>query len=188
MSKELPSPELLRKLLRYDPETGKLFWRERTPDMFSDSYRGQKGNCNNWNSIFAGKEAFTAVHNKAYFHGSILHKAYLAHRVIWAMEYQEWPKTNIDHINGDGKDNRIVNLRLATQAENTKNSCRPRHNTSGISGVGWHSQTQKWRAFIQVSGKFIHLGLFQELKDAAFARKLAEKKYGFHSNHGRQAK
>ena len=57
-TKPLPSQEVLRQLLRYEPETGKLFWRERTPDMFSADGRDPEWKARNWNSKLAGREAF----------------------------------------------------------------------------------------------------------------------------------
>jgi hypothetical protein len=53
----LPDQETLLKLLRYEPETGKLFWRPRTPDMFPEGEKSAKHNCNVWNSNNAGKPA-----------------------------------------------------------------------------------------------------------------------------------
>jgi hypothetical protein len=58
-------------------------------------------------------------------------------------------------------------------------------NTSGITGVTWHSQRGKWLAQIWVNGKKVHLGVFLSIDDAARARKDAEIKYSFHENHGK---
>lgn len=52
------SPETLRKLLRYEPDTGKLFWRKRTPDMFSGGYRSPEGNCSAWNARLAAERRY----------------------------------------------------------------------------------------------------------------------------------
>jgi hypothetical protein len=59
------------------------------------------------------------------------------------------------------------------------------NNRSGVSGVCWAEGTQKWQAQIKVDGRMIYLGQFDELADAATARRTAEQKYGFHENHGR---
>lgn len=181
------SPETLRKLLRYEPDTGKLFWRKRTPDMFSGGYRSPEGNCSAWNARFAGKEAFAFDRGNGYLSGGIFGVLYAAHRVIWAMHHGKWPDDQIDHINGDRTDNRISNIRSVSQAENGKNMKRPSTNTSGVIGVTWDKQTEKWRSGIRVDGKKKCLGRFQCKTAASIARLAAERRYGFHENHGRIA-
>ena len=75
----------------------------------------------------------------------------------------------VDHINGDGLDNRRANLRVATHAENQHNQ-KPRTGTSSAyKGVSWHKQAQKWRAYIEVDRKYIYLGLFDDEVEAALA-------------------
>jgi len=79
MTKPIPTPEMLRKLLRYDPETGKLFWRERPVEMFADTGRGgSKGSAARWNGRFSGKEAFTAISGSGYLTGGIFSKIFQA--------------------------------------------------------------------------------------------------------------
>ena len=97
----------------------------------------------------------------------------------------EWPRHEIDHINGDPSDNRICNLRDVTHKVNGLNQKIPAHNKSGIIGVSWHNSTKKWAATITVSKKQLHLGVFDTIEQARDARSLAERKYGFHKNHGR---
>jgi hypothetical protein len=83
----------------------------------------------------------------------------------------------IDHINRDGLDNRVCNLRFATFSQNNMNKGVPKNNTSGCTGVGWHKTEGKWRARIKINGKSIELGHFVQKKDAIKARKQAEMKY-----------
>lgn len=146
--------------------------------------RTPKHSCANWNSRYAGAEAFTSL-NKGYRVGSVRKVLYLAHRVAWAMSTGEWPKDEIDHINGIREDNRLENLRSVTPSENRRNQGRPKDNTSGVMGVGWHSQKSKWRAFITVDRRMQHLGLFDRFEMAVAVRKEAEKLLGYHANHGR---
>jgi hypothetical protein len=75
----------------------------------------------------------------------------------------------VDHINGDGLDNRRANLRQATHAGNMQNQRRPKNNTSGYKGVSWHRATGKWRAYIKRDGKQVHLGIFDTPEAAAHA-------------------
>lgn len=185
MPKPLPSPEMLRKLLRYEPDTGKLFWRERTVDMFFHNDRGASWACSNWNSKHAGKEAFTAYNGDGYKNGCIFGNKYRAHRVIWAIFYGEWPRLDIDHINGVKTDNRIINLRSVSHFENSRNKTMQKNNSSGVMGVSWHKTRKRWSANIRVYGKLKNLGYFESKDDAILARKLAEVEYGFHKNHGK---
>lgn len=169
---DLPDVDYLRQRLRYDPETGKLYWREN-PQM-----------PRLWRQRYAGREAFTAVRNTGYKHGRLDCRAYQAHRVIWAMHHGSWPEGHIDHINHDPIDNRIANLRSVTLQENLRNTVRRKNNTSGCMGVSWFKGTQRWSAHIMVDRVKHHLGYFTELADAVAARKAAEKRFGFHKNHG----
>lgn len=184
-NKKLPSQEMLKKLLRYEPETGKLFWRERTPDMFNDGKRSTKHTSSLWNSRNAGKEAFTVKDDDGYSRGSILGVDYKAHRVIWKMFYNEEPD-QIDHKEGDKSDNRIHMLRASNHSDNQKNKKLYSTNTSGVVGVSWKKRCSKWCAEIGVDNKKVHLGFFAGFDEAVAARKAAEKKYGFHKNHGRE--
>ena len=175
--KFLPDPKLLRKLLRYDPETGKLYWKERSLAHFRNS-RDQKI----WNTRFAGSEAlYSDIYG--YRQGRILGRSYRAHRVIWAIAYGKWPDGEIDHVNGDRSDNRISNLRSVTRSANSKNLKRPVNNTSGFIGVS--RSGKKWRAHIKVTGRYVHIGTFDTKELAVKARSEAERRQGFHANHGR---
>ena len=83
----------------------------------------------------------------------------------------------IDHINGVTTDNRRCNLRVCTPAENSRNAGISKSNTSGITGVSWRKDRQKWRSHIRFEGKFYALGHYDNLEDAIKARKEAEVKY-----------
>ena len=107
----------------------------------------------------------------------------LAHRLAWLYVCGEWPK-QIDHINGNRKDNRIVNLRNVGYRENTKNQRMAINNKSGVVGVYWSADRNKWRAVITADKKVYNLGCFEDLEVAKECRKFAEKMCGFHENHG----
>lgn len=169
------SPKKLQKFLSYDPETGVLTWRRRP-----EHTRGDKS----FNTRFAGKQAFTATDGNGYKYGSVQPLTGLrAHRVIWAIVHGKWPKF-IDHINGDRTDNRLVNLREVTKAENAQNQKRRSDNTSGVLVVSWSREHGKWRARIQNGPRRMDLGLFDDLADAAAACKKAMADLGYGPNHG----
>ena len=180
MTNERPTPELLHKILRYVPETGELYWRERTSDLHAvDSLRRA------WNKRYAGKEAMTTKHYKGYLYGCIFNKKLFAHRVIFAMVYGYWPE-QVDHINHKKSDNRIENIREVTAAENNRNAPLISTNTSGYNGVRWDKNSGKWIASMDFKGKYKHLGCFGCVTAAAVVRKIADIKCGFHPNHGRK--
>jgi hypothetical protein len=172
------SPQILRELLAYNPDTGELFWRHRDRKWFIDDRSAKI-----WNTRFSNKAAFTAT-RRGYFCGRIFDTAYQAHRICWAIHYGVWPDKFIDHINGDRSDNRIENLRHATSAENGRNKSLLCNNSSGHHGVSYLKDRMKWYASIKVNGKTIGLGKFESKPDAIAARKAAEVQYGFHANHG----
>lgn len=180
-----PMPDELRQLLRYDPETGKLFWKERPHEMFRG---GQKMSpqhaCKAWNTRYAGTEAFTAIGADGYRRGAIFDKAYLAHRVIWAIIHNEWPEDGVDHVSGDRRDNRPGNLRAATNEVNSRNQKRREDNSSGATGVYRSRSGKKWYAQVKVNYRVVHVGTFDSFDAAVAARKLAEREHGFHANHG----
>lgn len=169
-------------LLKYDSETGKLYWLERPVEMFQGSPHGSPAAvAQMWNKRFAGKEALTATMTHGYRIGYILKRLHLAHRVAWILSTGSWPDNHIDHINGDPSDNRLENLRDVTRYGNMRNTRIHKCNTSGHSGVVWDKPRGKWVVFI--GSKYI--GGFQEKADAINARKNAEREHGYHPNHGR---
>jgi hypothetical protein len=179
MPKDLPSPELLRKLLRYEPETGKLFWRKRDFEYFK-TLRSAK--C--WNTKYAGAQAFTNKCN-GYLQGGIFRKKHSAHRVIWALFYGKWPEKFIDHVNGDKTDNRIVNLRECTPSQNGWNSGIRSSNRSGYKGVWWNKRVKRWVASIRDGHSQIYLGSYLCPKEAHAAYcQAAQKMHGQFSNFG----
>ena len=168
----LPTPEELRQLLRYEPETGKLYWKPRDRECFSSDRAGKS-----WNTKYAGKEAFTSDDGKVY-RGSVFDRSYLAHRIAWVIYYGEWPEGLVDHRNTDSLDNRIVNLREATQSENLKNRGRQVNNKSGYKGVYQRRDTGKWSASIWSEGIERKLGSrFATAEEAHAAYCEAAKKY-----------
>lgn len=82
----------------------------------------------------------------------------LAHRLIWLIVHGRFPDGLIDHVNGDPSDNRLENLRIATDAENKRNVGIRSHNTSGIKGVSWDKENRRWLAHATHNGRGFHLG------------------------------
>lgn len=182
--KYLPPIDTLRKLLAYDPETGTLTWKARTPDLCRPTRLFSATEvCKAWNSKYAGKLAFPIASN-GYAQGSVFGHSQKGHRVAWALYYGRLPNGFIDHINGNPSDNRIVNLREVDCCANSRNARIPNIGRSGILGVTWNQDRQTWDAYISIRPrKRKRIGRFKTKEAAAAARKAAEKEYGYHPNH-----
>lgn len=173
----LPAEELPR-YLRYN--SGKLFWLPRTPDMFTKGKRSREWRCNQWNSCCADKQAFTSVNDKGYLHGTLLGRSYLAHRVVWGLVKGDWPKTLLDHINGDSLDNSVENLREVSHSLNSRNTKMRSDNISGVTGVYWSNSKGRW--VVEAHNKYF--GSFESLSEAVGARKTISEEHGYTSRHG----
>lgn len=138
----------LKTLLNYDQDTGIFTWRVRT--------------CRN---VMAGDVAGTTS-IQGYRQIRINRRTFAAHRLAWLYVHGIWPADQIDHINGVRDDNRLVNLREATSAQNHQNRKKSANNTSGFTGVSWNCWTRKWQAAICAGGQRSHLGHFDTPESA----------------------
>ncbi len=181
MTERIITQESLKELLDYDPETGVFVWKKRSSHYFkNNSYKDR------WNNRFSGKETgciSQAEKKSSYKVIRIFKKNYLAHRLAWLYHYGHWPEF-IDHINHNGLDNRINNLRSISIAENNRNIKKSSNNSSGVTGVFFQKNRKTWNASIHKDSKKIHLGAFKNKNDAIKARKEAEVNFGYHENHG----
>jgi len=104
------------------------------------------------------------------------HKLYAAHRLIWFLIYGEWPKNEVDHIDGNKSNNRLENLRDVTKSQNQQNRLKTKQNSTGFKGVFFHPKSNKWMSKITVNKKQIYLGYFHSALDAHNAYSEAAKK------------
>ena len=112
----------------------------------------------------------------AYAHRSSYSKGRATSCLMHRLILRALPGQVVDHINGDGLDNRRANLRLCTGQENSRHRVAPgRNNTSGVIGVSRsNSISAPWSAYVKVDGRKIHLGTFAAFADAVRARRAAE--------------
>lgn len=150
--------EYLRKLLHYNPETGIFVWKIKP------------ANC-----VQPGAIAGSIV-TDGYLGISIKRVKYAAHRLAWLYVHGEWPKDQLDHINGVRKDNRISNLRESTQAENMQNARHKRNGQFSL-GTSYHKAVKKWTATIKIKGDKKHLGCFSTQEEAHKAYVAAKLEY-----------
>jgi hypothetical protein len=171
MANIVPSPEVLRQLLTYEPETGRLVWRRRDPQWFAS-----EGSWKSWNSRYAGKPALAARIPGGHRMGVVLGVRVASHRVAWAIHTGQWPTAEIDHVNGVPDDNRFVNLREATRSENMRN-VSSKGGTSKYVGVHWCRTWRRWVASVSTPAGQRNVGKFSSEVDAARARDAAALKY-----------
>jgi hypothetical protein len=174
-TKPLPSRELVRQLLDYDPVTGALTWRPRDEALFK-----RHSQFLNWNNRYPGSAAgyvseygYVVMH----FQGTL----FKAHRLIWLLVHGG-PVPEIDHIDGDRANNRIGKLRPATRAQNRANSIVSKNNSLGVKGVTLRKG--RFIARIMHNGEAIRLGSFKTLEEATKARQeVAERLNGEFARH-----
>lgn len=154
--------ELFSQCLSYNHETGDFTWK------ISPS-RGTK----------AGSIA--GCLNHGYRRIKLRGRRYFAHRIALLLAEGSWPPNDVDHIDGDGTNNRLANLRHATRAENNQNQRRAHKGShSGVLGAYFHKRMKKWQSSVAVGGKSFHLGTFSTLEEAEF--RYLEAKRRLHSH------
>jgi hypothetical protein len=157
LNTEISQKEAL-ELFEYNSFSGALCWK-KTLD----------------NRAPKGKQA--GYINNGYIRIGINRKSYAAHRIIWLIIKGEWPKKQIDHIDGNRSNNKWGNLREATPYENLWNSKKHKNNSSQYKGVYYHKRSHKWIARIRVHPKRIWIGSFSSALLASKAYEKEEKKY-----------
>lgn len=156
----------VKQFLRYEPETGNLYWtknigRNSALELCSQKPCGQ---------------GYKRIRYKS--------KTIPQHRIAFYMYYGYLPNI-IDHIDGVRTNNKIENLREATNAQNIMNSRIPKNNKSGYKGVCWKKDRKKWYATIIKDNKQFYLGSFLDIKAAV--NKVQEARIALHgefANHG----
>ena len=152
--------EEARILWAYDPDTGILSWRVNVNSR-----------------VRAGDPAGSV--REGYVKLTYRRRKYRASRIIWLLMTCEWPPPGfeIDHRDRISTNDRWVNLRLATSAQNKANMRAPDTNTSGRKGVSFNREKGKWVVYLSHGGRREHLGFFTEFVDAIQARAEAEDKF-----------
>lgn len=142
----------LKHMFNYDPETG-IFTRLKSMNHLS-----KKG------SIVG------SLHRNGSLSVNIGGKRYLLHRLAFLYMEGYLPEHEVDHINGNQSDNRWKNLRHVSRRCNLQNRGVMNNNSSGFTGVYWNKTAQKWHSQIEIDGKKIYLGTYEDKLEAALAR------------------
>lgn len=132
--------EYIKSRYTYNPNTGKIIGPKNKPILKTDNH------------------GYTSIrlkyNNKKYF--------LTAHRVGWLLYYGQWPKKQIDHINGNRADNRITNLRDVSNRDNANNGRI--HRLGRLPGTS--RSGKKWRARLVFEKKKVYIGTFDTETDA----------------------
>jgi hypothetical protein len=162
-AKPLPPLELVQQLLDYDPISGLIKWKIRKGGML-------KGTAAGWKTKSSSRSL------TEYIKIEINGVNYWAHRLAYYLHNGIDPlEREIDHIDGNGLNNKYNNLRIATRAENMWNR-KAKPSTSGLKGAQFIKRINKWQASISCNGKRKYLGLFStaELAHMAYCKAAAE--------------
>jgi hypothetical protein len=150
----------LKKLLHYNPETGIFIRLTRTRRIRSGAIAGGLDKC-------------------GYLIITINKKNYKAHRLAFLYVNGKFPEKDIDHINRIKSDNRMCNLREATQSQNQKNKSLYKNNKSGYKGVHWDGCNKRWVAQARINNIQQRLGSFKAIDEAVIAyQEFAKQKHG----------
>jgi hypothetical protein len=143
----------LRRILDYDPQTGIFTWKTRGRGVCAGK--------------IAGYSRRDTGRNTAYVQININHRHYYAHRLAWLYVHGSWPARCLDHIDLDGTNNRITNLRLATVKQNAANSPARKNNRLGVKGVRKRIRGKFcYEARISLTGKSEVIGYFLTAEEA----------------------
>lgn len=146
----LITAEEASELLAYCPTTGAFTWRK-----------------NRRGGTRSGETAGT-ITRSGYVQIHVAGRLYFAHRLAWLMRHGAWPTCVIDHIDGDGLNNRLSNLRdvsIETNQQNQKRAHRS-NKSSGLLGAHFDARTGRWLAKISVANRTRHLGRFDSATEA----------------------
>lgn len=146
----------LKSILDYNPESGELTWKKRV---------GEDRTTKSWNTRYAGKVAGSK--RGSYWQLTIDDHSVKAHPIIWIWMTGEICPL-IDHIDGDGMNNKWSNLRSLDMSRNIRKGKIQSNNTSGYKGVSFRSDTGRWTARCKIGGKYPSLGTFST-KEQAFS-------------------
>lgn len=157
----------LKSIVHYNPETGNFTWIDPSKRHAADGF------CGTINKSRA----------KRYRQMMINYSVLKCHRAAFLYMDGYIPE-QVDHINGNGLDNRWSNLRASSAQHNAWNQRRPEHNTSGVMGVYWSKDHNAWRVNPRKDGKRRHVGYFKKFEDAESAVYEFYRIAGFTDEHG----
>lgn len=156
-SLKMPPLEVLNFLFKYEPETGKLY---RIRDAIGRPY-DMLEMCNKTKEGYLRVDIVDSYGKRAEFQ---------VHRIIWFMHYHTEPNKLVDHIDWNKTNNKIENLRLVDNATNLRNRRISINNKSGMAGIRFNENCNRWEANVGINNKHIILGTYRKKDEAIIAR------------------
>lgn len=156
----------LKELLHYNPRTGQFTWLQNRGRVSIGTIAGTPD-----------KDGYILIR--------VDYIKYKAHRLVFLYMTGKMPREEVDHVEHNPADNRLSKLQETTRIKNCRNVSIQSRNKSGVTGVFWSDRLNKWCARIRVNREDFWLGVFTQKQKAIKARRAAERRYGFHPNHGR---
>ena len=159
-----------KKMVAYDPESGSLTWL---------LIEGEKSKIWQIRRIRAVGRIADKTTPEGYRRIRLKNQNWLSHRIVWLLFYGEWPNDEVDHIDGDGLNNKISNLRIATSQQNKWNSRVHKSNKLGMRNIFIPSRPQRKKYCVQFMhyeggkggrGKYLYKKSFETLEKAVEAR------------------
>lgn len=146
----LVTAEQVTTVLSYCKETGQFTWKQ-----------------NRGGGAKAGDSAGTLT-TTGYIQIHCMGRLYFAHRLAWLVTYGAWPAGMIDHLDGDGTNNRLSNLRDVSAAVNQQNQRRAHRSnkSSGLLGAHFDARTGRWLAKISAANRTVNLGRYDTAVEA----------------------
>jgi len=165
MAKPKLTQEYLKECLTYNSDSGIFIWNIRPLNHFKT-----KRACAVINTRNGNKEAGSIDKGSWCLSIRVNSKLYLAHRLAFLYMEGYMPENGIDHIDRNRLNNKWNNLREASQRCNMQNCKLSIMNTSGVTGVCWNKNWNKWESQITINSKTKHLGPYVNFDDAVRAR------------------
>lgn len=164
--------DAVNKWLLYENQSGIFYWKK------SPMYK-----------VKAGDKAGALLRNGCgnnYLTITVHGKRYLAHRIVATLFLGANPSDFVDHINGNGLDNRVENLRLVSKKQNSRNMKISARCKTGIMGVSFCSKYNGYRVKIGRNKTISKAFYFKDFFEACCARKSLENEFNFDKNHGKR--
>ena len=167
----LPDINYLKECFEIDNSVPQgLRWKLQRPESHFKTVKTHK----RWTTLYAGKACGTISHKsetRKYYLTQLNGRTFFNHRIIYGIHHGVADfKKAIDHIDGNGQNNDIKNLRLVTASENKLNSKINKNNTSGYKNIYFHKLFKKYVCQIVINRKHKHLGFYNTLEEALKAR------------------
>jgi hypothetical protein len=145
-----------RVLSLFDVRAGALYWKQPRKNVRVGERAG-------------------GVDSRGYYRVMVDQKNHYVHRILFLL-YHGYMPAFVDHRDGDTTNNSKRNLRACTPAQNSQNRKRQVNNTSGVKGVYWNANKQKWMARVMVQGKREFVGYYEDISKAERAVEAARRK------------